>query len=49
MEIVSAAGRSNLTYCEYDGYDHAMRDKGAVDHQAEVLDSVGVWLKNVTR
>lgn len=43
-DLVGAAGRRNLTYWEYAGYDHFMKDAAGVDHRLEVLKRVRAWI-----
>ena len=40
-----ASRKCNLTYVEYDGYDHHMIDASGNDHLAEVLGDVRLWVK----
>lgn len=43
-DLMSAAGRRNLTYWEFAGYDHFMKDDAGVDHSLEVLKQVQAWI-----
>jgi pimeloyl-ACP methyl ester carboxylesterase len=43
-DLFASAGKQNLTYREYAGYDHFMRDAGGEDHQAAVLKMAADWL-----
>ncbi len=43
-DLISAAGRRNLTYWEYAEYDHFMKDAAGVDHMPEVLEKVHAWI-----
>jgi pimeloyl-ACP methyl ester carboxylesterase len=43
-DLIAAAGRRNLTYWEYAGYDHFMMDAVGVDHRPEVLKRVRAWI-----
>jgi alpha-beta hydrolase superfamily lysophospholipase len=38
------AGHSNLTYWEFAGYDHQMRDAEEVSHFDEVMNRISAWL-----
>jgi pimeloyl-ACP methyl ester carboxylesterase len=38
------AGRSNLTYWEFPGYDHAMQDEHGTSHLDEVMARISKWL-----
>ena len=38
------AGRSNLTYWEFPGYDHAMQDEQGTSHLDEVMAQISKWL-----
>lgn len=44
-DLLAAAGKANLTYREYEGYDHFMRDAVGADHRERVLKEAAVWLK----
>ncbi len=43
-DLLARQGRANLTYREYDGYDHFMRDERGVDRRPEVLGEAAAWL-----
>ena len=42
------AGRRNLTYWEFPGYDHQMKDTGGASHMDEVMQRIAGWLGKVT-
>lgn len=42
---VRQAGRCNLTYWEFPGYDHQMRDRDGGAHIEEVLGRISGWLR----
>lgn len=43
-DLFAAAGRCNLTYWEFPGYDHAMGDANGNAHMADVLAQSKAWL-----
>ena len=43
-DLLARSGKRNLTYREYAGYDHFMRDAAGRDHRAAVLRDAGAWL-----
>lgn len=43
------AGHCNLTYWEFPGYDHEMRDAAGVSHLDEVLRGISGWLREKVR
>ena len=47
--LIAAAGRSNLTYREYEDYDHFMIDAAGVDHRAQVIAEAAAWLRRARR
>lgn len=47
-DLFAGAGKGNLTYWEYVGYDHFMRDAAGADHQPEVLKAAAAWLLRKT-
>ncbi len=44
-DMFAEAGKRNLTYYEYQGYDHAMKDVAGIDHTTSVLHDISRWLK----
>lgn len=44
-DLVTASGKANFTYREYEGYDHFMIDAAGVDHRAPVVTAAGDWLR----
>lgn len=44
--LFAAAGKRFLTYREYEGYDHFMKDSAGVDHRAAVLRYIARWLRH---
>lgn len=40
-----SAGRCELTYWEYSGYDHYMTDRDGVNHRGEVFERISGWIK----
>ena len=48
-DLMRAAERPNLTYREYEGYDHFMVDAGGVDRRAEVVREAATWLRRTRR
>jgi pimeloyl-ACP methyl ester carboxylesterase len=44
-DTFAAAGRSNLTYWEFPGYNHHMVDQVGVDHFYDVMAQISGWLK----
>lgn len=47
LEIFAESGKTNLTYREFEGYDHFMVDRTGVDHNGEVLGIMAAWLSEV--
>ena len=47
--LVTAAGKANFAYREYEGYDHFMIDAEGVDHRAEVIAEAAEWLRRLPR
>lgn len=43
-DIFAAAGRTNLTYREYAGWDHFMTDAAGVNHIDEVIAASAAWV-----
>jgi alpha-beta hydrolase superfamily lysophospholipase len=43
-DLVAAGGKRNLTYREYEGFDHFMKDAAGLDHRERVLRDAGTWL-----
>jgi alpha-beta hydrolase superfamily lysophospholipase len=43
-DAFAAAKHCNLTYWEYEDYDHAMADAAGTSHQAEVFARISAWL-----
>jgi len=44
-DLAIAGGKRNLTYREYDGLDHFMKDDAGIDHRERVLRGAGTWLR----
>lgn len=44
-DLFAAAGKQNLTYREYESYDHFMKDANGTDHRAAVLQTAADWLE----
>lgn len=44
-DLFAKAGRCNLTYWEFPGFDHGMADASHKSHMAEVLSQAALWLK----
>ncbi|WP_444920705.1 alpha/beta hydrolase family protein [Microbulbifer sp. CnH-101-G] len=44
-DAYASAGRCELTYWEYPGYDHYMTDTNAVNHRGEVFERIAGWIK----
>lgn len=44
-DVFETRKRCNLTYWEYDDYDHAMIDSGGVTHLPEVLSRISDWIR----
>ncbi|WP_444895486.1 alpha/beta hydrolase family protein [Microbulbifer sp. SSSA005] len=44
-DAYASAGRCELTYWEYPGYDHYMTDKDGVNHRGEVFERISGWIK----
>lgn len=44
-EMFRQSGRHNLTYREYEGYDHFMVDQAGVSHNDEVMRTIAAWLE----
>jgi alpha-beta hydrolase superfamily lysophospholipase len=45
-DAFAAAKRCNLTYWEFEDYDHAMADAAGVSHQSEVFTRISAWLSD---
>jgi dienelactone hydrolase len=43
------AGRTNLTYWEYPGYDHTMEDSQERSHMRQVLEDAARWLESAVK
>jgi len=43
-DLFAGAGRCNLTYWEFPGYDHGMNDRDGNERLADVLAQAGAWL-----
>ncbi|WP_445362979.1 alpha/beta hydrolase family protein [Microbulbifer sp. ANSA003] len=43
-DAYASAGRCELTYWEYPGYDHYMTDKDGVNHRGEVFERIAGWI-----
>lgn len=43
-DLFVARGRTNLTYWEFEGYDHFMVDQTGIDHEPEVWAAIAEWL-----
>lgn len=48
-DLLARQGRRNLTYREYEGYDHFMKDAAGVDHRPAVLKEAATWLRQMPR
>jgi pimeloyl-ACP methyl ester carboxylesterase len=48
-DAFAARGRCNLTYWEFEDYDHSMTDAAGVSHQEEVFGRISAWLKDRLR
>lgn len=46
--LLAHQGRRNLTYLEYEGFDHFMKDAAGVDHRPAVLKDAATWLRKMT-
>lgn len=46
-DLFVSRGKSNLTYVEYDGYDHFMTDLNGVHHKDKVLMQAAEWLRSL--
>ncbi len=44
-DAFKAAGRCNLTYREYPGYNHHMIDAAGTDHFIEVMNGISAWMR----
>lgn len=44
-DLFAVAGKRSLTYREYEGYDHFMKDSAGIDHRAAVLRDIARWLR----
>jgi alpha-beta hydrolase superfamily lysophospholipase len=44
-DLLVRHGKANLTYREYEGYDHFMRDAAGADHRPSVLKDAAAWLR----
>lgn len=44
-DAFDAEKRCNLTYWEFEDYDHTMTDTSGVSHLRDVLTQIGVWLR----
>ncbi len=44
QDMFIAAGKRNLTYREYEGYDHFMKDEAGLDHHGAVLRMIAHWI-----
>lgn len=47
-DLLARHGRRNLTYREYQGFDHFMRDEAGNDHRRAVLAEAGSWLRRLS-
>jgi alpha-beta hydrolase superfamily lysophospholipase len=45
-DAFAAAKHCNLTYWEFEDYDHAMADAAGVSHQSEVFTRISAWLSD---
>jgi len=48
-DIFAKFGRDNLTYREYDGWDHYMTDRAGVNHIDEVIAESAAWVAEALR
>ncbi|BBM01100.1 S9 family peptidase [Microbulbifer sp. GL-2] len=48
-DAYASAGRCELTYWEYPGYDHYMTDKEGVNHRGKVFDRIAGWINKTAR
>jgi hypothetical protein len=48
-DLFAAAGRCNLTYWEFPGYDHAMMDVNGQSRIGQVLKQTSQWLSEQYR
>lgn len=48
-DLFAAAGNGNLTYREYEGYDHFMVDEAGVDQRPEVFAAAARWLRELPK
>lgn len=48
-DLFAREGRRNLTYREYEGYDHFMTDAAGVAHRSSVLRQAATWLRRKAR
>jgi len=46
-DLFAAAGKRSLTYREYEGFDHFMKDSAGVNHRAAVLRDIASWLRRL--
>lgn len=44
-DLLARHGKRNLTYREYAGYDHFMKDAAGGDHRTQVLREASAWLR----
>lgn len=47
-DLFASAGRSNLTYWEFPGFDHGMADASGNGRIVEVLSQAATWLRGQT-
>lgn len=47
QKMFAESDKTNLTYREFEGYDHFMTDEAGVDHSVEVLSFMAAWLSEV--
>lgn len=45
-DLFATHGQRNLTYWEFEGLDHSMKDDSGGDHQPSVLQSMADWLRS---
>lgn len=48
-EMFAGSGKTNLTYREFEGYDHFMVDSAGANRKAEVLDVIAAWLSEAAQ
>jgi pimeloyl-ACP methyl ester carboxylesterase len=46
-DLLVQSGKRNVTYREYEGYDHFMTDAGGTPHRKQVLQAAADWLRSL--